>query len=378
MVCVLLWFAHEVYLLNSVEKKGLVLKIMNLNWKQLLNLNRNEVLGLDIGSSSVRMVRLKRHSNGYAVTAANLTEINPSAGTDIEQSTVEAIHNCISAAEVDTRRVVCSVSGSEVAVRHFKFPPLQPAELEGAIRLEAAQVCPFNIDDGVMDYQVIPNGQDCVRGVFVGATREVIDRRIRLVEKADLACVLIDVNGLALLNCFAEQAASNKQAVTTTAMLDVGTSCTTLAIMGDNKLPFIRNMPYAGRDIISQIADENNVAAEAVYGDLFAGKRPTVPESNLRAGLVRACQKLVTDVNETLRFHTAQEKSSVIEQILLCGGFGTAAGFAEALESGLGIKVVVWNPFDGMQCEVGRQFWDIIQNKGPAMAVAVGLAMRSI
>jgi len=352
---------------------------MKFNWKRLLNFSQGDVLGLDIGSSSVRMVQIHRDGTECTVTAANITEIRDAQGDDSckDSYTIDAIRDCILSSGVSTRQAVCSVSGSEVAVRHFKFPPLEPEEIEGAIRLEAAQVCPFNIEDGVIDYKVIPNGKDAVCGIFVAATRNVVKKKVRLAKEAAIDCVLMDVDGLALLNCLNENNVPGRQE-TATAILDVGASCTTLAIMSDNKLPFVRNMPYAGKDIIAQIADENGLTSEDVKNELFGSEGRSLAQPQLGAGLPKACQKLMADVADTLRYHTAQEKTSTVDQILVCGGFATANGFVEALNAGLSVKSVLWNPFDEMRSNVPREFLDVIRSKGPALAVAVGLALRTI
>ena len=340
-----------------------------------------DVLGLDIGSSSVRMVQLAKNNGSFSVVAAAITDIELAGDASAkETNTVEAVQRCLASSKTGTQLAVCSVSGPEVAVRHFKFPPLQPEELEGAIRLEASQVCPFNVDDAVVEYQLTQNGaaDNTATGVLVAATNEVIRRKTRIVEKASLNCVLMDVDGLALLNCFAESRKNNSQAVNTAAILDVGASCTTLAVMDDNNLPFVRTVPYAGNDIVNQLAQENNVSPEVVKRDIYGSINPTVPADKLQSGLEKACEKLVNNVAETLRYHSAQAKSSPVEQILVCGGFGMVKGFVDILNKQLPIRAILWNPFDAMGCSVGRQCLDVIQTKGPVMAVAAGLAMRSI
>jgi type IV pilus assembly protein PilM len=363
------------------QRKGWSEYPMKSEWKRLLGFTQDDVLGLDIGSSSVRMVQLDRDNGGYAVVAAAVSDIERSQDDDAikGEDVVKAVQRCMTSARAHARWAVCSVSGPDVAVRHFKFPPLQPAELEGAIRLEASQVCPFNVDDGVIEYQLIQNGgaDNAAVGVLVAATNQVIRRKVRIVEKASLNCVLMDVDGLALLNCLNESKKNGSQ-VSTSAILDVGASCTTLAVMNEANLPFVRTVPYAGSDIVAQIAHENSVSPEIVRKDIYGSTKPTIPPENLRPSLEKACQKLVSDVAETLRYHSTQEKTSPVEQILVCGGFGMVRGFVDILNRQLPIRAILWNPFDTMRCSVGRQCLDVIQAKGPAMAVAAGLAMRSV
>jgi type IV pilus assembly protein PilM len=355
--------------------------IMNFNWKRLLGFSQDDVLGLDIGSSSVRMIQLAKSGNGYTVVAAHVCDIKQD-GVDAaarEESIVQAVKKCMVFARKNARWAVCSVSGPEVAVRPFKFPPLQTEELDGAVRLEASQVCPFNVDDGVVDYQIVPSESDnASAGVLVAASNDVIRRKIGIIEKANMSCVMMDVDGLALLNCLiaGKNADTN---ISTMAVLDIGTSCTTLAVMGETGLPFVRTVPYAGNDIVDQIAKENNVSSKSVEDELYGLASPTIAPENLQASMEKASRKLVSDVAETLRYHNStQAKSSPVEQLLVCGTFGMVKGFVDILSKQLPIKVVLWNPFDTMKCSVDRQCLEVVQSKGPAMVVAAGLAMRSV
>ena len=355
--------------------------IMSFNWKRLCGFSQDDVLGLDIGSSSVRMIQLAKNDDGYTVVAAHVCDIKQD-NTDValkEESIVQAVKKCMVFARKNARWAVSSVSGPEVAVRPFKFPPLQTEELDGAVRLEASQVCPFNVDDGVVDYQIIPSGEpdNAATGVLVAAPNDVIQRKTRIMEKANLPCVMMDVDGLALLNCLIAGKSAGTS-INTMAVLDIGTSCTTLAVMSETGLPFVRTVPYAGNDIIVQVAQENNVSPEVVKDELYGSGTPVIPADNLQASMEKASKKLVSDVADTLRYHSTQAKSSPIDELLVCGTFGMVKGFVDILNKQLPIKVVLWNPFDTMKCSVDRQCLEVIQSKGPAMVVAAGLAMRSV
>jgi len=365
-------------LLHSLAEEGAE-SIMIFNWKRFLGCSQDDVLGLDIGSSSVKMIQLAKSGDGYTVVAAHVCDIKRD-NADVavrEESIVQAVQKCMVFARKNARWAVCSISGPEVAVRPFKFPPLQTEELDGAVRLEASQVCPFNVDEGVVDYQIIPSDEsdNAVTGVLVAASNDVIQRKIRIVEKANMSCVMMDVDGLALLNCLN---AGTGTSIGTSAVLDIGTSCATLAVMGENGLPFVRTVPYAGNDIVAQIAKENNVSSKIVEDELYDSASPKIAPENLQASMEKASRKLVSDVAETLRYHGTQAKSASVEQLLVCGTFGMVKGFVDILNKQLPIKVVLWNPFDTMKCSVDRQCLEVIQSKGPAMVVAAGLAMRSV
>jgi type IV pilus assembly protein PilM len=394
---------------NVWRPRNLIERFTDLDWKRLLNLEERPVLGLDIGSSTVKMVELHKNNTGYAVTAAGIVEIANGAEdgkNHKEPNTVKAIKDCLQSIGTQTRFAVCSVCGPEVAVRHFKFPSLLPEETEGAVLLEAAQVCPFNINDSTVDYQLVPDGGDNVSGVLVAATNKLIKSKRQLTENASLNSVLMDVDGLALLNCFngfpsckrphlAGSPDAKKQepkksqnrvageyekpeAGRTMAILNVGSSFTNLAIMGDNSLPFIRDMAYAGNDIVKQIAAENDISTQTVGRILSGHANSSGAQLKNADSLAKACRKLIVDVTETLRYYAAQEKSAIVEKIFVCGGFALVKGFVELLDNQLPAEAVLWNPFEKIQCDAGQNCRDILQKSGPAMAVAAGLAMRSI
>jgi type IV pilus assembly protein PilM len=350
-----------------------------LNWKRNINLRKNEILGLDIGSSAVKMVSLCKNGAGYSATAGGIAEI--AAGEDNgarRKSTVKAIRECFGRIKTRTKLAACGVSGPEVAVRDFEFSSLSAEEIAAAVSLEASQVCPFSAADSAVDYQLIPNGDDKTRGVLVAATNTLITSKIQLAKEARLKCIIMDVDGLALLNCFKGLANGDQEseASRTVAILNVGGSHTTLAIMDEGGWPFIRDMTYAGDDIAGQIAAENGTSVEIVKGILSGDSTEVEPE--FRSSLEKACQKLTADVAETLRYYTAQAKSSNVDKLLVCGGFALTSGFIELLNSRLGVESVLWNPFDKMQCTANRQGKAVLAKAGPAMAVAAGLAMRSI
>jgi type IV pilus assembly protein PilM len=146
--------------------------------------------------------------------------------------------------------------------------------------------------------------------------------------------------------------------------------------MDNNGQPFVRDTNYAGEDIIHQIAAENGMSIETVKGIL--SNDSTTVEPGFHNSLEKACQKLISDVDETLRYYTAQSKSSNVEKLFVCGGFALTGGFVELLNSRLGIEAVLWNPFDEIRCNANQQCEDILAKKGPTMAVAAGLAMRLI
>jgi Tfp pilus assembly PilM family ATPase len=146
--------------------------------------------------------------------------------------------------------------------------------------------------------------------------------------------------------------------------------------MDKNGWPFIRDMSQAGDDILMQTAALQETSTETIRDILF-NDRPA-GELNVQHSLARTSQALITDITGTLRYYAAQAKSTDVEKIRVCGGFALARGFVDLLNSRLGIEAVVWNPFDQMRIKSNRRCEELCAKHGPALAIAAGLAMRTL
>jgi len=358
---------------------------MDWGWKRSFRLEHDTraVLGLDIGLTSVKAVRLRKEGSDYAVVSCGLAEISRNGHGQTSQreqlvAISRAIRECLDVAGARVKYAVCGVSGPDVVVRDFEFPAIPAEEIDSAVRLEASQVCPFNMDDSTVDYQLIEGGGEKIRGILVAATNALIRSKVYLTKEASLHCAVMDVDGLALLNCFTQIEGVPEGG--SVAILNVGGSYTTLAIMNAEGWPFIRDMIYVGDDILKKIASARRMPPKAVR-KVLSGAEPA--DAEFVKSLEDASTKLVADVTETLRYYNSQKRFSRIERIHVCGGFALAGGFIEILDKQLPVETVLWNPFEKIRCDMpgghrGLLQKNILQKSGPALAVAAGLAMRSI
>lgn len=349
------------------------------------------VIGLDIGSSSVKLVQLEHDFRGYIVSAAAQAEIVPyiSQGTqNPDDSRMAAINKCFKTLELSTRNAVCSISGPEVAVRQFRFPLMSANELEQAVLHEAIQVCPFDIEQSTVDFQLSSQNntwhskpesktfhRDEVCGILVAATNKAILAKKAFAESNQANCVLMDVDGLAILNCVSKfEQPSPGQAM---AILNVGHSFTNMVIIQNNLPPFVRDLPFAAENIIRQIAWENEVKEDVIKGILKGTKETGMTYDQIEESFRKTCRKLAQDIIETLRYYMTQEQSVDVQKTYVCGGFSMAKGFIKLLHEVLPGDIKLFDPFENIRfgsSEVKRN----INSCGPAFTVAAGLAMRKI
>jgi len=343
-----------------------------------------QITGLDIGTSFVKAVQVRREPDGCTVTAAVQTAVPPSnSGEEANRNTVAAVSKCLQSVPGKTRDVVCGVSGPEVVVRNFRFPAMPEEEVRKAVMLEASMVCPLDMESCSWDYHLQQPDAEAAEGsssagklggILVVSAKSLVERKALLVERAGNNCAMMDVDGLALLNCVRECDRSQDGAATI--VLNVGSTYTNVAMVHGNERPFVRDLAYAGNDIVEATATRHEISVQQVQEALWSNGESSNVDEELRPGFERACTKLVNDVRETIRYYLAQERT-VLDRICLCGGFARARGFVEVLAGQFQRDVVLWNPFKELRCSravTNSESGD----SGLAFAVATGLAMRSI
>ncbi len=348
----------------------------------MVELGRREVVGIDIGSHSVKAVQLRKTHKGWSVRAGAVVEIGDK-GTDSpvkkEANTMSAILTSLRLAGIKTHNAVCSLGGHDVSIRNFDFPSLPDDELEMAVLFEARQVCHFSTIDIAVDYNIVDNNKGRSKGYLVATTNRLLKNRVKMIKKAKLNCVLMDVDALALLNCFSEIENSEKDHGT--AILNIGNNHTTMVIDGNEGWPFVRNLNFAGDEVIKQIAEENDITTEEVRKNIIEGTE--TQQAEIHNSLARMSERLASDIEKTLLYYSTQENSFDIENILVCGGFSQFDKIVKFLDNRLPVNVRLWNPFEKMRCYGGHKhrgilLKNIIKKNGPAMTIAAGLAMRTI
>lgn len=160
---------------------------------RLINRQKIELAGLDIGTSAVKVVHLDKTADGYTLIRALAEQIVPCPDDESkqQQNRAAAVKSCLAKANPRTRNIVCGISGPEVVVRGFTFPPLPIQAVEQAVQMEARQVCPLDMQQSVLDYQLIatPPAESTSKaqrrhGVMAVATQRVIREAERLVIEA--------------------------------------------------------------------------------------------------------------------------------------------------------------------------------------------------
>jgi type IV pilus assembly protein PilM len=349
--------------------------------KKLFGGRGNEVVGLDISPMSVKVIRLKRCGEEIFISGGGKVEISQDMSGSVESkitSTVEAICKCVDISGCQANRAVCAVDAPDVAVSSFCFDPMPADETGYSILMEAEHISPADMDHTIVDYQLVGGYQEGkeLKGMLAAARSDAIMDKCHLAERANLETVLVDVDSLALINCFSKFSETDADQVSV--IVNLGDSWTNLVVAGGERLPFVRNISYPGSKILHSVACTCGLTELQVRRILFDGDSQDDKYELLRDSLLARMSELVPEISDTLRYCQAREKNCSVERILLCGDFACIDGVAELFEKSLIQRVDLWNPVKiaGFTASVTNRHE--LEKIGPGMAIAMGLSMRAI
>jgi type IV pilus assembly protein PilM len=339
---------------------------------------RPQVIGLDVGSSSVKAVELKRAGSSYHLTGFGLAEL-PSGvveGGEIRNPAKvrAAISAALSQARIETRDAVIGVSGGSVIAKRVKLPKMSQAELEESIRWEAEQHIPFDTDDVNLDFQIVDKGGQEIEVMLVAVKKGRVESYVEVAEAAGLKVVVVDADVFALENQFEVNYPELKGEVV--ALVNVGAEVTNTNIIQRGNCVYARDILFGGRQIVGALGRRLGIdpaQAEPLLRDPDAGGSFGSEVENVSDSVT---QELGTEIQRTLDYFGTTGEHERISQILLGGGCALLPGLRERLTAQWGIEVGIVDPFRNVETEVEHFPGDEIKALGPRLAVAMGLAMR--
>lgn len=330
------------------------------------------LVGLDIGSSAVKAVELEATRTGRRVVAAAAAPLPRDAVADGAildgDAVAAAIRGVLDANPFRTRAVAASLSGSDVTVRTITVPRMSTSELDESLYWEIDQYVPVDVGDVALDYQVLDRGTDGDPGdtmnvLLVVASRDRVAGLARVVERAGLVPVVVDVDALALCNAYASHDGAGRDGVV---LAHAGASSVTAVVVRAGRPEVFRRSPLA--PYLQSEQDED--PASGVDGAFGSGGRdvPPTPAASAAAQVAREVERAMEDCR-------ADVDADPIDRLVVSGGWACAPGFTEALAERVAVPVVRFEPFRGLAA-TGRAADDLLAGDAPAAAVAVGLALR--
>jgi type IV pilus assembly protein PilM len=339
------------------------------------------ILGVDISATAIKLLELSRSGNkyrveSYAVEALPPNSVSDKTINDIEQ-VGEAVARAVKKSGTRTKNAAVCVAGSSVITKIISMPSgLSDDEMESQIQIEADQYIPFPLDEVAMDFEVIgeaEEGADRVDVLLAASRTEVVDNVVASIELGGLTAKIVDIESFAIENTIALMSNDFPAGISAEAIAvaDVGSAVTTFSVMENMKIVYSREESFGGAQLTEDIQRRYGLSYEEAG---LAKRQGGLPDNYEPEVLEPFKENMASQIGRALQFFYASSQISDVDVLILAGGCASIPGIAELVESKLGVKTMIANPFANMAV-ASKIKTDSLTNDAPAMLIACGLAL---
>ena len=342
-----------------------------------------DLIGIDIGSSSVKMVQLKEVRGGYQLVNLGMAPLPPDAIVDNAimdpSSVIGVIRDLVESRKVKTKNVATSISGHSVIIRKILMPIMTEEEMEASIQWEAEQYIPFEITEVNLDAQILgsdPNDASQMNVILVAAKKDFVNDYVALFKECGLNPLVMDVDCFAVANVYElNYGVADTESV---ALIDLGASSVNVNILKGGMSVFTRDIQLGGNVYNEELQKRLGLSSEDAESIKFGGEFGGVSPETVAAIIEDATEVLTTDIQRSLDFFSASSSDERPRKIYITGGVSKVPSVRVSLAQRLGIEVQMLDPWS--QISYGKKDFDpeYLQAVGPLFTVAVGLAMRRV
>jgi type IV pilus assembly protein PilM len=342
-----------------------------------------EIIALDIGSSSIKLVELREGKNGFALQNLAISYLPPEAIVDgalMDSVTIiDTIRDLVATTKVKTKNTATSISGHSVIVKKITLPVMSETELEESIQWEAERYIPFDINDVNIDFQILSypsEKQELMDVVLVAAKKDIINDYVSVIMEAGLNPVIIDIDAFALENMLGVNYDFDRNEVV--AVVNVGAGVTSINIIKNNQSAFTRDIFKGGDQLTEEIQRQLHIDFEEAE-KIKTGANLDPAYQGAVQGILRSNgEALAAEISNSLDFFQSSTTYEKIQKLFLSGGGSKMKEFDLILQQQTGIPVEIANPFKKIEYSGKNIDIEYLREIGPVMAVGVGLATRKV
>ena len=342
-------------------------------------------IGLDISSTSIKLVGLKKQRNGYMLEHLGIKHIPPETIVDgaLMNSSViiNAIRELVKELKVKRKEVAIGINGNSVIIKKITVPTMSHFELEETISGEIHQYIPFDLKDVFVDTFILPGTEDEATGqmdvVLVAAKKETVNDYMSVVGESGLKPVVVDVDVFALQNCFHANYGATENG--TIALINVGAEVVAINIIRNGISQFTRDIHIGGQQFTEEIQKQLNVSAEEAEALKFSLNEKQTDSSikhQIQSALEKVAEQLAGEIQRSLDFYSGQDLNSNFAKVYVSGGAAKTHRLIQAIQDRTRTQTEMIHPFKAIQVDSKRFKPEFIETIGPVMVVAVGLALR--
>jgi type IV pilus assembly protein PilM len=341
------------------------------------------VIGLDLGSSSIKMVEMKASGRSYKMTKFGMTSIPEGlieGGEITDPNTLAqiilALHKELG---LKTKAVCTGMFGGAVIVKKISMPRIDPKLVAEQIQWEAEQYIPFDLSEVNLDYHLLKSGpQDAetMDILLVAAKHDYIIRYFEAIEIAGLKCALIDVNGFALANCF--EVNYGVRPNETLALINIGSGITNLVVIENGSVVFCRDIPIGGNVYNMEISRELGVSQqEAEELKISFASSQSNPEE-LGQVIKSTNDMICEEIKDSFNFYEQSESGASVSSIFLSGGSVKIPDLIDSVAQVTGLSCQVMNPLQNITYDKSKFSGDFLSEIIPFLPCVLGLGMRKV
>jgi len=348
---------------------------------KLFGKKADPVIGLDIGSTSVRLLQLSSHGSGFRIDHFAIEPLGEGVVVDKAVQDVEAISNAISRAikASGTRAKSCAiaVSGSAVFTKTISLPSnLAEADIESQVQIEANQYIPYPLNEVSLDFEVLgPSARnaDLIDILLAASKSENVESRQDAIDAAGLKAKVVDVEAFAIANAFElirkRDGVSRTEAV---GVFDIGFDLTTLLVIKGGQVIYTRDHPFGGHQLLEETQRRYDMTPEQAA---FFERNEQAPDDFEEEVLEPFQLNVVHQISRALQFYASSNEYSNISTIYLSGGTASLRGLAPMVQRELGMTTRTADPVTGMEIAQNVAVTALKRNANNLM-IAMGLALR--
>jgi len=333
-------------------------------------------LGVDIGTSSVKLVELKKENDKVKLVTYGFTEsLSGIKKTDVEQ-TVKIINKVLDKAGVTSKNAIAALPTFSVFSSVINLSGIVDKDISSAVHWEAKKVIPLPLDEMILDWRKIEtdakeNNKGNIKVLLTGAPQSLVKKYIEIFKNLQINLLSLETEIFSLIRSLIGNDKS------TIMIVEIGANTTDISII-DKGIPVLtRSIDVGGMTITKAISGNLNIGmerAEQFKYDMGIGSYNS-QDNSIPKTIIETISPIVNEIKYASNlFQTKNNKA--VEKIILSGGSSTLINLSGYLSKTLNINVVVGNPWSRVSCPVDLK--PLLDEIGPRMSIAVGLAMREL
>lgn len=347
------------------------------------NRDNKSIVGVDIGSSSVKAVELKGKGGDFQLLSLGYETLQPDSVVDgqiMELNAVSsAIGNIFNEHKIKTTKVAAGVNGHSVIVKNIVLPQMTDDELQESFAWHAEEHIPFDITDVNLDYHVTGSTPDAIHVLLAACKRDKVANLKQTIQLAGKQPAVIDVDAFALQNCY--ELNYEPQPGRIVALLNIGASTTNINILNGARSVFTRDATFGGNQYTSLLQKELGLTFDQAERVKRGMPLPDdVEPREIEPILDTVSDILALEIQKTMDFYraTVEDGESAVQQILVSGGGSKLKGLVDFLSKRFEMPVEMFDPFRKIRIDSRGFDPEYMREIVPEMAIAVGLALRGV